>query len=429
MRPTRRQSGVASRSASKRVLFISLARAKERSLMNPRYLLVFVAVALYWDSCAVFAAVPTHRTLVASDGTFGPLGPSFGMSVATDGRTILVGNPQFGTPGSAYLFDALTGAQLAKFVPPTTGINGLFGDWVSVEGAKAVVGSHAGAYLFDFSNLSHITRSELTPTGTTDHLFGPVDISGNKIIAAGETGDLGDAFLFDATTGAQLAMLRSSDRKVSDGFGIAVAIDGNTAVVGAPSAAGFGGQPLGAVYQFDAGPGAAIRAESARYIVPNQTISRVGANDFGYSLDLNGTKILAGEAHSNSYLWDIGGTPNVLPQSTWLHSFNNFLSLDSQLAVVGFYGQDSPDRSESVRVYRSSSGEFLTRFVGDNPTGIEGFGIAAAVANGIVVVGAPGADSAHGGSAYVYYVPEPSSMGLAVGACALVWWQRKRLKF
>ena len=274
--------------------------------------------------------------------------------------------------------------------------------------------------------LSHITRSALTPTGTTDHLFGPVDISGNKIIAAGATGDLGDAFLFDASTGGNWQCCALSDRKVSDGFGIAVAIDGNTAVVGAPAAAGFGGKPLGAVYQFDAGPGAATRTESARYIVPNQISSTFGANDFGYSLDLSGTKILAGEAHSNSYLWDIGGTPNVLPQSTWLHSFNNFLSLDSQLAIVGFYGQDSPDRSESVGLYDSSTGEFLTRIVGDNPTGIEVFGISAAVAKGIVVVGAPGANTAHGGSAYVFYVPEPGSMELAVGACALVWWQRKR---
>ena len=125
--------------------------------MKPRYMLVFVVAALCCDSCAVFAAAPTHRTLVASDGTFGPLGPSFGMSVATDGRTILVGNPQYGTPGSAYLFDVRTGAQLAKFVPPTTAINGIFGEWVSVEGTKAVIGSQVGAYVFDFSNLSHIS--------------------------------------------------------------------------------------------------------------------------------------------------------------------------------------------------------------------------------------------------------------------------------
>ena len=43
----------------------------------------------------------------------------------------------------------------------------------------------------------------------------------------------GSAYLFDATTGNQLAKLTASDAAPGDEFGFSVAISGNTAIVGA----------------------------------------------------------------------------------------------------------------------------------------------------------------------------------------------------
>ena len=96
--------------------------------------------------------------------------------------------------GSAYLFDTTTGNQIAKLLPDDGEVNNLFGRSVGISGNIAIVGA-----IFDNDN------------GTVS----------------------GSAYLFDVTTGEQIAKLLASDGAAGDVLGRSVGISGNTAIVGA----------------------------------------------------------------------------------------------------------------------------------------------------------------------------------------------------
>jgi hypothetical protein len=184
--------------------------------------------------------------LVASDGTSDD---NFGYALAINGNTIVVGTPYtYGTvfSGAVYLFDAITFAQTAKLLPSDGAGHDQFGLSVAISGTTILIGApgvddngsfSGAAYLFDATTgaeLAKLTASD----GDADDAFGAsVDISGNTAIIGAITDDdngfrSGSAYLFDATTGAELVKILPSDGIYGDEFGM-VAIHGGTALVGA----------------------------------------------------------------------------------------------------------------------------------------------------------------------------------------------------
>ena len=117
-----------------------------------------------------------------------------------------------GNSGAAYLFDTATGRQIFKLLPNDGAAFDWFGQSVAVSGATAIVGA-----LFDGDN------------GT----------------------ESGSAYLFDATTGAQIAKLLADDGAGGDQFGWSVAISGATAIGGAWTD-DDNGENSGSAYLFDA---------------------------------------------------------------------------------------------------------------------------------------------------------------------------------
>ncbi len=122
----------------------------------------------------------------------------FGISVAISGNTAIVGswrdddNGDFS--GSAYLFDTTTGRQIAKLLPNDGAADDRFGLHVAISGGITIVGAHRD------------------------------DDNGSNS---------GSAYLFDTTTGKQLFKLLPLDGAAIDYFGLSVAISGSTAIVGA----------------------------------------------------------------------------------------------------------------------------------------------------------------------------------------------------
>ena len=201
--------------------------------------------------------------LTGSDVVGGDL---FGRSVAISGTTAIVGasNKDNGK-GAAYVFDITTGKQVAKLTASDAAENQAFGYSVAISGKTAIVGNFGNtdhgaqtgaAYLFD------ITTGKQTAKLTADNaaqgdMFGfSVGISGNTtIVGANQTAvdsgsKPGEAFLFDATTGAQIARLTASDAADGDRFGNSVTISGTTAIVGA-SSSDDNGDASGSAYLFD----------------------------------------------------------------------------------------------------------------------------------------------------------------------------------
>lgn len=212
------------------------------------------------------------RKLLASDGAAGDL---FGVSVAMGGSLAVVGAygdaDNGALSGSAYLFNASTGAQTRKLSPTGAAANEWFGYSVGISGNTAIVGSpldgdlgagSGSAFLFDATTGAQL-RKLLPNDGSAGDNFGiSVAISGNRAIVGSyfdspNGASSGSAYLFDVTTGVQLAKLSASDGAAGDNFGASVAISGNTAIVGAPfdNPSGFGS---GSAYLFDVSTGAFI---------------------------------------------------------------------------------------------------------------------------------------------------------------------------
>ena len=186
--------------------------------------------------------------LRASDGA---LYDGFGGSVAISGTTAIVGAPWDNSngdnSGSAYLFDTTTGAEIAKLLPSDDELPFGFGSSVAISGTTAIVGGRinegngatsGSAYLFDTTTGTEIARL-LASDGAQHFGFGSsVAISGTTAIVGARGDDdngveSGSAYLFDTTTGTQIAKLLASDGAQFDRFGCSVAISGTTAIVGA----------------------------------------------------------------------------------------------------------------------------------------------------------------------------------------------------
>ncbi|MCH8825057.1 MAG: FG-GAP repeat protein [Planctomycetes bacterium] len=186
--------------------------------------------------------------LLPDDGAAGDI---FGSSVGISGVTAIVGaryhDKNGANSGSAYLFDTITGTQLFKLLPEDGAAGESFGNSVAISGATAIVGAirdddnganSGSAYLFDTITGTQLAKL-LPDDGAADDYFSFVAISGTIVIvgAPGDNGTwFGSAYLFDISDPAnpvQTAKLRPKDGAAHDVFGISVAISGTTAIVGA----------------------------------------------------------------------------------------------------------------------------------------------------------------------------------------------------
>jgi hypothetical protein len=196
--------------------------------------------------------------LTAPDGKAGDF---FGLSVAVSGSTLIVGatpiNSTIPPPGAAYVFveSGGTWSQQAELTALDGKGGDLFGFSVAVSGSTRVVGAprhmvgantdQGAAYVFVRSGGTWSQQAELTaPDGAAYDQFGfSVAVSSSTalvgapgLIGQGIPPSNGRAYVFvdSGGTWSQQAELTASDGKAADLFGISVAVDGSTAVVGAP---------------------------------------------------------------------------------------------------------------------------------------------------------------------------------------------------
>lgn len=187
--------------------------------------------------------------LVASDSA---VNDAFGEDVAISGGTAVVGARYHAAngdgAGAAYLFDVATGAQIGKLLAADGAPQDRFGCSVDLHGAIAVVGARrdtpnggtsGSAYAFDWS-LGTQLHKFVPSDGAPSQLFGDsIAIHGTSVVIGalghGVNGEgSGAAYLFDASTGAQLARLLPPDGDEGEHFGQTVAIDGSRVLVAAP---------------------------------------------------------------------------------------------------------------------------------------------------------------------------------------------------
>ncbi|MED6333802.1 MAG: FG-GAP repeat protein [Planctomycetota bacterium] len=261
--------------------------------------------------------------LMASDGEVDEL---FGMSVAIseDGDTALVGAKfAFGATtvsGAVYVFDVTTGQQTAKLIPSDGKHSDTFGSSVAIseDGKTALIGAeqnsgsdfYAGAaYIFDVTTGQQVAKLLASDGEFWDFFGGSVAISGDTALIGARGDDdtgynAGAVYVFDVTTGLQTCKLLASDGGNYSSFGGSLAISGDTALIGALGDDDKG-EEAGAAYVFDLGP--------------PPPVSNVLANP-GFEGGLEGWTTFGNAFH------EVAAPPAIVPQSGsgLLKMFGNF---------------------------------------------------------------------------------------------------------
>lgn len=329
--------------------------------------------------------------LVADDGA---ASDGFGSSVATNGGVIFVGAPYAtingnGGQGAVYVFDNGDNgwSQTAKLVASDGSGNNNFGWSVAVSGNNIIVGAPAAhalqgiAYIFTLNDSGWTQAAELTASNGTPFCdFGySVAISGDKALigSQGFPGDntyKGAAYVFQKGDSgwAEQAILRPDVPNLGDFFGIAVALEAHTALVGAYGNKYSGGPGKGAVFAFSDASGSWAQAQ----------------------------KITANDGKKSDY-------------------FGLYVSVDGDQAVIGApYATIGSNTSEgSAYLFTNQNGTWtqMRKFLPSPGAAQVHFG-AAAIDGNTIVVGAWNAatgGSDHPGGAYIYGL---ANLDLAVSA-------------
>ncbi len=200
--------------------------------------------------------------LIASDGAEGD---EFGYVVALNGDTVLVGAPYDddigASSGSAYVFDRDQGGadnwgEAAKLTASDPAQYDYFGAKVALSGDTALIGAwgdddhgeaSGSAYLFErdqggADNWGQVKKLTASGGETNDYFGEAVAIEGDTVMVGAfndnDNGSgAGSVYIFNRNLGGsgnwgKVTELYASDGAVGDGFGWSVAIDGDTAMVG-----------------------------------------------------------------------------------------------------------------------------------------------------------------------------------------------------
>ena len=344
----------------------------------------------------------------------------FGWTVAISGAAAVVGafydddNGSFS--GSAYLFDTTTGQQIAKLLPDDGAASDEFGCSVAISGATAIIGAYfddddknglnsGSAYLFDATTGRQIAKLLPDDGQQSDQFGNSVGISGTTAIVGGSYGSV---YLFNTTTGEQMFKLLPDDAE-SDGFGLSVAISGATAIVGAPydDDNAFN---AGSAYLFDATTGEQFA----------ELLADDGAADdqLGWSVAISGATAIVGVLYDDdngfnsgsAYLFDTTTGQQIaklLPDDgPATYVFGLSVAISGATAIVGGCNDANGLGSGTAYLFDTTMGKQIAKLLPDDGAEGDWFSVANAISGATAIIGAPrdddnGNDS---GSAYLFDV-------------------------
>ena len=363
----------------------------------------------------------------------------FGYSVAMDGDTAVIGayrdTYDAGSDfGSVYVFTRSGGTwtQQAKLNATDGATNDFFGISVAVDGDTVVIGAYhdddrgtdsGSVYVFTRSGTTWTQQAKLNASdGAAGDMFGySVSVDGDTVVIGawgddyGAGTDSGSAYVFtrSGTTWMQQAKLNANDVAAYNAyFGYSVLVDGDTAVIGAPYDYG---SYSGSAYVFTRN--GATWTQQAKL---NAT-DGAGFDNFGISVAVNGDTAVIG-AYLDDDLGGQSGSAYVFARSgaTWTQQaklnandgavgdrFGYSVSVDGDTVVISAHRDDDRGTdSGSAYVFTRSGGTWTqqAKLNASDGAAEDDFGYSVSVDGDAVVIGAPNDDDKgiNSGSAYVY---------------------------
>lgn len=226
-----------------------------KSKIRCDWVYAFFACAGLVHGNALAATVNEIQKLIASDGA---AFDEFGLPVAVDGDTAVIGarlRDEGGfDSGAAYVFirgNDGTWTEQQKLTASDGAANDFFGMRVAIDGDTIVIGAEAddddgassgAAYVYTRSAGVWSEQQKLTASDAEagDWFGSAVAVDGDTAIIGAERDDdngsnSGSAYVFTRTAGvwSEQQKLTAGNGEAFDDFGSAIAMDGNTAVIGA----------------------------------------------------------------------------------------------------------------------------------------------------------------------------------------------------
>ncbi len=259
--------------------------------------------------------------------------------------------------------------------------------------------------------------------GKTQDSFGTAIATNGNIMVVGASGNddkaisAGAAYIFEHTPIGWLftKKLTASDAAADDHFGISVAVDGTSVVVGA-NGSDVSGSDSGAVYIFERNEGGANNWGETQKLSAND-----GGIDefFGYSVDISGDTIAVGAPldddkgllSGSSYIFErkAGNWQQTqkltASDGAIADSFGIALALNQDKMVVGAWGDDDKGEGAGAAYIFERNGESwqqVEKLLASNGKADDSFGYSVDISKGIVVVGSWGNDFSGTDSGLVY---------------------------
>ena len=405
--------------------------------------------------------------LSAADGS---VWDHFGHSASIFGDIIVIGSPRMGgRSGAAYVFErsGVSWSQRTRLHDPQGAANDYFGYSVCVSNGGLAIGSvgdgtrgfNAGSAFLPVRSY-RATEDEALAVAAPGVLGNDADTDGDSLTATltagaahgavtlGEDGSFvytpqanwngSDSFTYSAFDGVEMSqpatvsieiapvndapvamddtamqqLIKSPDRFVGEGFGTAVAISGDTAVVGAYSGnTMMGGAGKGATYVFT--------RSGTNWILSTKLVAADGFlfDGFGSQVAIDGDTIVVGAGAS------VGGQGAVyvftrsadgwvqqskltVPDARSNAAFGSAVAVTGDTVVAGaLYDYNAGIPSGSVYVFTRSGAEWIREAkLAPVDRVRSGFGAALAAEGDTVVIGAPldDAKAFDAGRAYVF---------------------------
>ncbi len=324
--------------------------------------------------------------------------------------------------GAAYLFDATTGTQLRRLLPNDGRWPDEFGFSIDIDTGIVAVGARSkrdngvysgAAYLFNLSSGAQLAKLLPDQGGEYDR-FGTSIAINNQIVAIGAPQDYrtgvgsGYACLFDVSTRKQIALLLPSDGQNDDHFGRSIALYQGVVAIGAPGN-DFLGDRAGAVYLFDVTTGAQIAV-----IRPEDGAAN---HNFGANLAITDGIIAItatgdndnGDRSGAAYLYDIATRRQIaklLPSDgADFDYFGMSIAIHKSIVAVGASSHDALGLySGAAYLFDAKTSQQFAKLLPSDSAKSEHFGSSVAIANNTVAVGAyrARANGFRPGAAYIF---------------------------
>lgn len=391
-------------------------------------------------------AVAVDPLIAVSQGELlpndGAVADNIGVSVAISGETAIVGSPQISNPqgnGKAYVFtrSGALWSQQQELLAPNGAPGDFFGFSVAVSGDTAVVGAPGlfsnttgKAYVFVRAGSSWIQQPPLLAADAAvgDGFGASVSISGDTVVVGAPMASAnqpGKAYVFVRVGGvwSQQQELAAAIGAASDSFGLAAAVSGDTAVVGAP---GLGMNQQGRAHVF-------LRSGSS-WTLQQELAAADGtvADHFGGSVALDGDTAIVGRGgllgqqmlnqQGKAYVFVRSGV-SWSPQQTLSvaggvagDAFGASVALSGDTAVVGAIDAADIKGADKAYLFVRSGASWSQQqaLVAANTSAGDGYGTSVALNGDTAIVGAP-IKASFQGAAYVF-VQKGSSGDACSGA-------------